>query len=270
LRFRSLGSGSEGNALLVEVVEGQSTSRVMVDCGFTLKEIERRLCAAEIEPASLSGIVVTHEHGDHVGGVFKLAKKHGVPMWMTYGTFAATQGVGSSAAGFVVAPDTSAFEGLHLIDDHSPFAIGGIELFPFPVPHDAREPVQYVFSDGDKRLGVLTDLGSSTPHVESMLGGCDALVLECNHDEATLQNGPYPPSLKNRVGGRFGHLSNGQAANILSAIDRSQLRHVAAAHLSKQNNTPQWARQALAGALGCEEDWVAVLSQEEGCGWRDV
>jgi phosphoribosyl 1,2-cyclic phosphodiesterase len=270
LRFRSLGSGSEGNALLVEVAESATVTRVMVDCGFNLKEIERRLAAAQVEPASLSGIVVTHEHGDHVGGVFKLAKKHKVPVWITYGTFAATQGAGSSSAGFVVAPEPHAFEGLHLIDDHSPFVIGGIELFPFPVPHDAREPVQYVFSDGDRRLGVLTDLGSSTPHVEDMLSGCDALVLECNHDEATLYNGPYPASLKSRVGGRFGHLSNTQAAAILGAIDRSKLNHVAAAHLSKQNNSPALARAALAGALGCEEDWVAVLSQAEGCAWRDV
>jgi phosphoribosyl 1,2-cyclic phosphodiesterase len=238
----------------------------MLDCGFGLKEIERRLTAAQIEPASLSGIVVTHEHGDHIGGVFRLAKKHKIPVWLTYGAFAASQG----ASTFIVAPAPDAFDGINLIDDHSAFAIGDLELFPFPVPHDAREPVQYIFSDGDKRLGVLTDLGSTTAHVESMLSGCDALVLECNHDESTLYGGPYPQSLKARVGGRFGHLSNAQAAALLTRIDCTKLTHIAAAHLSQQNNAPQQARQALAGALGCEEDWIAVLSQTEGCAWRDV
>jgi phosphoribosyl 1,2-cyclic phosphodiesterase len=130
--------------------------------------------------------------------------------------------------------------------------------------------VQYVVSDGTRRLGVLTDTGCSTPHVEEMLSGCEALVLETNHDLDMLRRGDYPPALQARIAGPFGHLDNATAGRILSAIDRSRLQHVVAAHLSKKNNTPELARGALAAALGCEENWVAVASQDEGVGWRVI
>jgi phosphoribosyl 1,2-cyclic phosphodiesterase len=138
------------------------------------------------------------------------------------------------------------------------------------VPHDAREPVQFVFSDGVHRLGVLTDLGGSTPHVEACLSSADALVLECNHDRDMLFNGPYPTGLKERVGGRFGHLDNQAAAGLLSRIERSRLQHVVAAHLSQQNNTPLLARQALAGVLNCSDDWIGIAQQNSGFGWRQI
>lgn len=261
-RFASLGSGSEGNALVAEVTEGASVTRVMIDCGFGIRESERRLERLGIEAASLSGILITHEHGDHVGGVERFARKHGVPVWMTYGTFVASNlgGVGP----FKQALDVT----VHLIDHHEAFAIGGVEVHPFPVPHDAREPAQFVLSDGARRLGVLTDLGASTPHVEAMLAGCDALVLECNHDGEMLRSGPYPARLKARVGGRYGHLDNAQAAQLLAKVAHSGLRHVLAAHLSAQNNTPALARAALAGALGCSPDWIGIADQEEGFAWR--
>ncbi len=131
-----------------------------------------------------------------------------------------------------------------LIDSHTPFAIGDLEIHPYPVPHDAREPSQFVFSDGDLRLGLLTDTGDSTPHIERMLSGIDALVLECNHDLELLMNGPYPPTLKRRISGRYGHLDNATAARILGGIDCSRLQHFIAAHLSAQNNTPELARVA--------------------------
>jgi hypothetical protein len=150
------------------------------------------------------------------------------------------------------------------------FAIGGLEVQPFPVPHDAREPVQYAFSDGEHRLGVLTDSGSITPHIVEVLGACDGLVLECNHDQALLAASRYPARLKQRIGGRFGHLENDQAAPLLRQVDTRRLQHLVAAHLSQENNRPQLAARALASALGCSEDWIGVADQEGGFGWRQL
>ena len=121
-----------------------------------------------------------------------------------------------------------------------------------------------------KRLGVLTDTGCSTPHIEATLSGCDALVLECNHDVAMLTNGNYPASLKQRVGGRFGHLNNADAATLLARLDNSRLQHIVAAHLSHRNNRPELAAQALSTALGCDQGWIAVATQEEGFAWREI
>ena len=265
MRFASLGSGSEGNGLIIEVTEGGTTTRVLLDCGFGLKETEHRLGRLGLDAAELDAILVTHEHGDHIGGVPRLARKYGIPVWMTHGTLAA------SALMQAETPARAAFGlRINLIDHHQAFSIGGVEISPFPVPHDAREPAQYAFGDGACKLGVLTDLGGVTMHVTAMLTGCSALVLECNHDAALLAAGPYPPHLKERVGGRYGHLDNAQAAALLRDVRHAGLRHVVAAHLSRQNNTPERARAALAASLNCAPEWVGVASQEEGFDWRDA
>ena len=252
MRFASLGSGSRGNALLVEA----GRTRVLLDCGFNARETVRRLARLGVEPGTLSGILVTHEHGDHASGVARFASRYRVPVWMTDGTL--------RAAGVMGEARVSVF------DPHQPFALDGLRVEPFPVPHDAAEPVQYVLGDGARRLGVLTDIGEPTSHVAAVLDGCDALVLECNHDAGMLAGGPYPPQLKRRIAGRLGHLENGQAAQLLSRLDRSRLRQVVAAHLSETNNTPELARAALAGALGCPADWIGVASQDGGFAWRDL
>ncbi len=252
MRFASLGSGSRGNALIVEA----GPTRLLLDCGFGPRETASKLGRLGLSPEDLSGVLVTHEHSDHVAGAFKLASRHNLTVWMTHGTFAA------SPRGRSEIPD------VEFIDGQQAFRVGDLEIHPFPVPHDAREPVQFVFSDGRHRLGVLTDLGSSTPHVERMLTKCDALVLECNHDEDMLHRGGYPAHLKRRIAGRFGHLDNAASAALLGALDTRGLQHLIAAHLSQQNNTPSLARAALAGALGCAETWVGVASQEDGFDWR--
>jgi phosphoribosyl 1,2-cyclic phosphodiesterase len=206
----------------------------------------------------LNGIVVTHEHGDHIGGVARLARKYNLPVWLTHGTLRA------QAKAFAGIAD------IREIDPQLAFAIGSLEIIPYPVPHDAAEPVQFVFSDGARRLGVLTDAGCGTAHIEQTLSGCDALVLECNHDVELLMNGDYPYSLKQRVGGRYGHLNNQEAAGILAGLDASRLQHLIAAHLSRKNNTPELAVRALSVAASCEESWVGVATQEEGFAWREI
>lgn len=252
MRFASLGSGSEGNALVVEV----GHSRVMLDCGFSAVETVRRLARLGLEPDALDAILVTHEHDDHVGGVARFARKFDIPVYLSYGTYAAATAAGGT------------FSDVVIIDSHTPFAVGDVEIFPYPVPHDAREPTQFVFGDGASRLGVLTDAGASTPHIEAMLSGLDGLVIECNHDRDLLLGSSYPESLKSRIAGRYGHLDNNQAAQILAAIDRRSLQHVVAAHLSQKNNRPDLACAALAGALNCAPDWVGVASQIDGFDWR--
>jgi phosphoribosyl 1,2-cyclic phosphodiesterase len=263
VRFSSLGSGSEGNALLVEAGKRSSCpdtrqTLVLMDCGFGLQDTISRLARLGVSPEQLSGIVVTHEHGDHIGGVARLARKFNLPVWLTHGTLR------SQPKAF------SEITQLNEIDSHQAFAIGDIEIIPYPVPHDAAEPVQFVFSDGARRLGVLTDTGCSTAHIEQTLNGCHALVLECNHDSDMLMKSDYPFSLKQRVGGRFGHLNNHEAAGILARLDVDKLQHLIAAHLSRKNNTPELAVRALCGALDCEESWVGVATQEEGFFWREI
>lgn len=252
MRFALIGSGSKGNGTLIE--HGQT--RILIDCGFSLRETEMRLQRLGCDAGSLDAILVTHEHGDHIRGVGLLARRYKIPVWATRGT------VNGSLPGDVPS--------LNLFDVHQSLAIGDVEIQPFPVPHDAREPCQFVISDGDRRLGLLTDTGSSTPHIHATLSGCDSLILECNHDPQMLAEGPYPDSLKRRVGGAWGHLSNQQAAQILSDIDTGKLDYLVAAHLSDKNNTPALACEALAQVLGCLPHEIDVACQEQGTDWRDV
>ncbi len=254
IRFASLGSGSQGNSLIVDA----GATKVLLDCGFSTRMATARLARLGAVPDELTAIVVTHEHGDHVAGVFAFARRHRLPVYLTHGTHAV------ASHGKTDLPEC------RLIDGHTPFAIGGLEVQPFPVPHDAREPVQYAFGDGEHRLGVLTDSGSITPYIVEVLSVCDGLVLECNHDHALLAASSYPPGLRQRIAGRFGHLENDQAATLLRQVDTRRLQHLVAAHLSQENNRPQLAARALASALGCSEDWISVADQEGGFGWRQL
>lgn len=239
---------------MISAASGATATTVMLDCGFGIREVERRLARFAMTPADISGIVVTHEHQDHVGGVFKLARRYRIPVWLSYGTYQAVHRDASEVS-------------LHLCRDGEKFAIGDLELLPYTVPHDAREPLQYVASDGACRLGVLTDAGHGTAHLVAALGGCDGLVLECNHDRDMLANSTYPPSLRRRIGGAYGHLSNEATAGILAALDRSRLKTVVGAHLSKQNNTIELAHSALTGVLGATATEIAIACQEDGFDW---
>jgi phosphoribosyl 1,2-cyclic phosphodiesterase len=252
VRFAWLGSGSRGNAAVV-TADGCC---VMVDCGFSAREAEVRLARLGLAPGDLDAILVTHEHSDHIAGVARLAARHGVSVLATGGT----------ARSFRCAAPLR----VETISAHEAFHCGGLEVSPLPVPHDAREPCQFVFGDGAVRLGIITDLGRITAHVIASLAGCDALAVECNHDPAMLAAGPYPPALQRRVGGDLGHLSNAQAAELVAALDTARLKHLVALHLSEVNNTPALARNVLAGVLGCKAGEIEVADQQQGLGWRSL
>jgi phosphoribosyl 1,2-cyclic phosphodiesterase len=256
LRFASLASGSSGNCLVAEA----SGTVVMLDCGLTLTESERRLERAGLAPSQVSAILVTHEHGDHACGVFDFAAAHRVTVYLTHGTLAAMKTEGKVLDGVK----------LIVVNGRQGFFIDGMQIQPFTVPHDAREPVQYVLSDGASKLGVITDVGTPTAHVAQILSGLDALVLECNYDRDMLWNGAYPKWLKERIAGPFGHLDNRESERLLGALDRSRLKHVIGAHLSQHNNRPELARAALARAMGCAESWISLATQDDGFGWREA
>jgi len=265
VRFASLGSGSRGNALVVEAeAEGRCT-RVLLDCGFGPRELAQRLARLGLAPEDLDAIVLTHEHSDHSAGVLACARRQQIEVFLTHGTLGAMSAMGAAGSGAIAALTT-----LRVIASDLAFSIGALQIQPFPVPHDAREPVQYVFSDSRHRLGVLTDAGAATPHMRAMLDGCDALVLECNHDEQMLARGAYPWPLKQRIAGPYGHLANDAAAALLATLARPRLQHLVAAHLSEQNNTPLLARGALAAAGGYGEERIVVASQEEGFSWLEM
>lgn len=257
LRFASLGSGSRGNALLVAV----GATQLLVDNGFGLRETLRRLARLEVAPETLSAVLVTHEHGDHADGVVALAARYRLPVYLTAGTKRAMEA-------------RRHFEGVEIdcrrVVRGQAFVCGDLTVTPVRVPHDAAEPCQYVFEGGGARFGMLTDLGSLTPQVVDAYGQCDALFLECNHDARMLAEGAYPPPLKARVGGDFGHLNNSQAAQLLAQVDRARLATLVVGHLSDKNNLPQLARRAAAEALGWHEDAVVVASQADGHGWLPV
>ncbi len=253
MRFASLGSGSRGNALLVE---GGGT-RLLVDCGFAARETERRLAELGVAAGDLNAILVTHEHGDHIRGVAALARRHGIPVWTTPGTWCRHQG--------------SAVERVHLISGLGPgFRVGDIWVEPFPIPHDAREPCHFVLESGGRRLGLLTDCGYVTRHIRDRLGECDALVLECNHDSDMLRQGPYPPFLRARVSGNQGHLGNHQAAELLGSLPRQGLTSLLVAHLSEKNNRPELARQALQAVDIDLAKRITLAEQDRPSPWLPV
>ena len=215
LRFKNLGSGSAGNATLIHASSGTGAgTTVLVDCGLGIRALERRAAEAGV-----------------------LARKHRIPVWMSAGTH---QGLREGD-----------FEGLlHIAVHGQPIVVGDLRLHPFDVPHDAGEPLQLHCTDGDARLGILTDLGHVPPEVIEQLAGCGTVLLECNHDAEMLASGPYAV-----------------AAEAARALQASGLRQVVAAHLSRQNNRPELARRALSEALGWDEAAIHVADQDTGTGW---
>lgn len=249
MRFASLGSGSSGNATVVSAGD----AHILIDCGFSLREAEKRLRRLGLQMAQISAVLVTHEHSDHCKGVPSLCSRYPIPVYMTTGTGRRL-------------PRAAEIVDLRLIDPHDSFHVGSIRVTAVPVPHDAAQPVQYIFEHADNKLGVLTDLGHAAPAVVEAFQSCSGLLLESNYDEQMLAAGPYPYFLKARISGRRGHLSNQQAAGLLDLLDTSRLKHLVIGHLSQKNNTVELAKQALAQVqrpLGK----VHYACQEGGCNW---
>jgi phosphoribosyl 1,2-cyclic phosphodiesterase len=238
--------------MVIEASDGLVSTRVLLDNGFNGRQLRLRLARAGLGVDDLDAVVLTHEHSDHVGGVRALLRQRQLPVFCSAGTARAA----SLQAGF-----TEVVAGEFV-------TIGALRLMPFSVAHDADDPLQYVFGDGDRRLGVLTDVGAPGGDVFNALAGVDALLLECNHDVEMLRASAYPPFLKARILGDHGHLSNAQAATLLQQLDSRRLQLVAAGHLSRRNNQRRLAQAALAAALGCADDEVLVADQDDGLSWQ--
>jgi phosphoribosyl 1,2-cyclic phosphodiesterase len=255
IRFKSLGSGSTGNATVIQARgETGAPTHLLVDCGLGIRELDKRLGAAGMLAEQIDAIFITHEHADHIGCALRLSARERIPVYMSEGTYAALNH-----------PELHGL--LRVAADGQEFQVGGLQVRPFTVPHDAREPLQLTCTDGNVRLGLLTDLGHVSLHVEQELAACATLLLECNHDEAMLAAGPYPWFLKKRVGGDWGHLANSAAAALAqSLLPAGRLRQVVAAHLSEQNNKPELAQAALLQALGTAAE-IHIADGPSGSGW---
>ena len=265
MRFASLGSGSKGNALIVS----SGDTHVLLDCGLPLKQLEPALVRLGLSVESLAAVFITHEHGDHIRGLRGLIRRQKMPIYMTRGT--------ALGADCMHLPD------LHFIQDQQQVAINALRIHVVSVPHDAREPCQYVVSmaadevalsslDGaknSKRLGLLTDLGCQSQHVIDAYADCDGLVLECNHDVAMLQEGPYPASVKRRVLGDWGHLSNVQARDLLVQLRPEKLQWLVLAHISQKNNSVPLAVQEIQSVFP-DHGRLIVADQDNGFDWLEL
>ena len=260
LRFKSLGSGSSGNATLVEARSGTNTTRLLIDCGLRLRDLEARLIEAGTSAEELNAIFITHEHGDHIGCARSFVKRYSTPLWMSQGTWLAISDEAWQ-------PHANLF---NVARDGYPIELGNMQALPFTLPHDAREPLQLRCSDGNRHVGIVTDLGHPSSHVVASLQGCHALLLEANHDPDLLQASTYPNFLKQRVAGPWGHLANHAAADLLQKVMHDQLSNVLAAHLSERNNTPTLARTSLSHALNCAPSEVNVADPVTGSEWVTV
>ncbi|HXV74933.1 MAG TPA: MBL fold metallo-hydrolase [Candidatus Polarisedimenticolaceae bacterium] len=233
VRVVPLGSGSRGNSTLVEA----DGSRVLVDAGLSGRTLVQRLDGIGIAPQRLTAIVLSHEHSDHAMGAERLSKRFGVPLVCSRATLDALDRSHRHFADWVELRDGEELD------------LDGVSLTHFPIPHDAAKPVGFVLRAGGVRIGIATDLGHATTLVVERLRGCEVLMIESNHDERMLRDGPYPWQLKQRVASRMGHLSNGDAARLVRAVAGPDCRALVLAHLSEKNNTPELARAAATRAL---------------------
>lgn len=256
MRLVVLGSGSGGNVLVVEC----GSHRLMVDAGFSCREIEKRLAKVGIDGNGFDGLILTHEHSDHTRGVKRFARRHDVPVYATAGTL---EGLGLGENGIET----------HVLTSGRPAQVGGFLLEPFAVPHDAREPIGLVVEEpGGQRVGLVADLGARSQLAWGRLTDLDALILESNHDLDMLRSGPYPWPLKQRVASRHGHLSNREAADGIPELDSSRLQWVVLYHLSRTNNLPALAMDTVGEALSREGSpaEICVAHQFEPTAWMEV
>ncbi len=233
IRFCVLASGSKGNCTYLE----SHGVRFLVDAGLSAAEITRRLNTIGVSPDSLSGVIVTHEHNDHTRGVGSISRRFDLPVYMTSATHQAA------------ARQLGRIKEVCIIQSGRSFSIDNITVHPFSIPHDAADPVGFCISNARVKVGISTDLGMVTRLASSELKGCQAVVMEANHDPEMLEQGPYPWELKQRIKGRLGHLSNCQTCQLLEDILHPGLQHVVLAHLSQVNNHPEKAYRTVRSFL---------------------
>ncbi len=249
MRFASLGSGSRGNASLIEV----GNTCILVDCGFSLKQINLRLERLNKTLEDIDAIFLSHEHQDHIQGANSLIQQTQIPLWASSGT-----------ANYLTKPDN-----LFLFGSRQKCKIKDIEVTPIIVPHDAAEPYQFILNSDNHQLGILTDTGHITSHILDEYSGCTALMLEANYDNEMLQSGTYPKSLKLRISGNFGHLSNQQSVDFLNKLDTSRLQHLALMHISEKNNTIELAKNAVKTSVEIKCS-LQTACQENGFDWIEL
>ncbi|WP_196137679.1 MBL fold metallo-hydrolase [Aliikangiella sp. G2MR2-5] len=250
--FTSLGSGSKGNATLVR----SERSHLLIDSGFSCRELEIRLSKRNTEPESVKAILVTHEHSDHMKGVATFANKYEIPVYMSRGTS--------------LHHLAEKINNIKIISCHKKFSIDDFEITPVTVPHDAREACQFIVESNNLRLGILTDLGHITRHIESSYYRLDGLMLEFNHDVQLLQSGSYPRKLKARVGGQLGHLNNTQAVGFLTKERIAGLKKLVAVHLSEENNSRTIVQSLLESVNVSNNSSYTIASQETGFDWLSL
>lgn len=227
---------------------------LLVDCGLSRRTLVSRLREVGREPTDITAVLVTHEHSDHAQGVAALQRRYALSAVMTAGTASMIGGL----------------DEYERIRPGAELTIGSISVTPFTVPHDAREPVQFTFSDGKRRLGVLTDTGHITKHIVSRLGGCNGLALEFNHDLPRLRAGPYPQGLKERVASDRGHLNNDQSTLLLERVGHAELEWVVGLHVSEQNNTQALITERVTSALPSHHCAFAIASQDAPTAWHRI
>lgn len=240
-----LASGSKGNAVYIS--DGRTS--VLLDAGLSGIEVERRLQSRNLSAHQLNAIIVSHEHTDHIQGVGVLSRRYRLPVFMSRKTAKAALQLGK-------------VHDVRYFDCGTAFQINRLVFRPFSISHDAEDPAGFTVSKDGSKLGIATDLGIVTGVVREQLSGCNALILEANHDPDMLINGPYPWPLKQRIQSRLGHLSNHASENLLREVVHRQLRHVILAHLSETNNTPEHAYAAVAPALGPHRIELVVAAQD--------
>jgi phosphoribosyl 1,2-cyclic phosphodiesterase len=257
LRVCVLGSGSGGNAVVVE----SAGRRLLLDAGFSCRELERRMKQVGLDPKGFDAVILTHEHEDHVRGAARFGGRHDVPIYATEGTLR-----GADLRGATAAP-------LREIRSGEPFEVPGFHVEPFSIPHDAREPVGFVVEDSaGRRVGLASDLGSRSQLAWARLRELDLLLLEYNHDLEMLRNGPYPWHLKQRISSGHGHLSNRAAAEGMPDLLCDRLRFLVLYHLSRTNNLPALALAAAAEALARERAGAELVlsDQFEPSSWLEI
>ena len=251
LRVCVLGSGSKGNCTYIESPE----ARLLIDAGLSAREIVRRLQQIDRSPESVDGVLISHEHSDHIHGVGALVRRYKLPVYANPATWGRAHHI------------------IGTVDDRrefrtgSPFALNDLLIEPFSLPHDADDPVAFRITWRRRVMAVVTDLGYPSQLVRERIRGCHVLVLEANHDDAMLKAGPYPWPLKQRIGGKSGHLSNLQAGQLLREVMHDELEYVILAHLSETNNLPDLARLTAEEVVGARGIRLSIASQRLVSEW---